>query len=299
MPNDVQVTYPSQIVCHQIKQLSMFSGKGGMKIEDWVRDVRHVICSKGIRSQLDQFNEVVRHTSGRARDVLLNLELYCEDELTAERAFQELADEYGEDDVTTSPMSSFYARLQHSNESPSEYAVALEAKLRVAREKGEQAARVDQRQRDKMLTTQFMHGLRNSEVKARLAPMRPREMSYRELRKELRVIDSEERAKVAQSFRQTTNPTEAQFKTTSSHQSKDVECLTKAINELTVTQQRNLEMVHEAMKDFQDRLCLLEKRGGRADGRADGRGRARQPPQCYTCGQVGHFSRACPNVPSN
>ena len=285
-------TAPTHIVSHQVKGVNVFSGKGGAKVEDWVRDMKYVLSSKGHMSQQAQFNEVVRHTGGRARDLILNLELY-QGELSADRAFRELIEEYGDDDVTSSPMSAFYARTQHTNESPAEYAVALEAKLRIARERGEQAAMVDDDTRDRMLATQFMHGLRSQEVRARLAPMRPREMAYRELRKELRVIEAEEKCALAQSFRQNVKPTETP------NTSKEIELLTKAMSELAATQQQQMELFQESVRDQQRRLSSLERRmRGKSEGRE--RGRHPQPQGCYTCGQPGHFARSCPNAnPSN
>ena len=117
---------PTLLVAQQLKGVNVFAGKGGMSVDDWVRDMRYLLDSRGNISPRASFNEVVRHTGGRARDLILNLEVQG-GELSAGRAFRELRDEYGDGDVTLSPMASFYARMQQANETPSEYAVALEA----------------------------------------------------------------------------------------------------------------------------------------------------------------------------
>ena len=46
-----------------------------------------------------QFHKVVRHTSGRGRDVILNLESLTPTGLTIEMAFSELLEEFGEENL--------------------------------------------------------------------------------------------------------------------------------------------------------------------------------------------------------
>lgn len=82
---------------HQIKT---FTGRGGGKVEDRVQDMRYVIDSKGPMPLCAEFNEIVRLTGGRAP-------------------------QFGERAWTASPMAAFYARMQHPNEAPSDYAIAL------------------------------------------------------------------------------------------------------------------------------------------------------------------------------
>ena len=65
---------PSAITTHQVKGVATFSGQDkGLRVEDWVRDMRYVLEAKEESSDCVHFHEVVRHTSGRARDVILNL----------------------------------------------------------------------------------------------------------------------------------------------------------------------------------------------------------------------------------
>ena len=90
-------------------------------------------------------------------------------------------------------MTRFYARTQKSGESASDYAIALEALVRCIEDTGRQHGRHDLfgASRDVLLTTQFMAGLSDGRVQKRLAPMRPRSVTFKDLRVELRVIAEE------------------------------------------------------------------------------------------------------------
>lgn len=282
---------PTLLVAQQLKGVNVFTGKGGMCVDDWVRDMRYLLESRGNLSPRACFNEVVRHTGGRARDLILNLELEG-GELSAKRAFRELLDEYGDGDIMSSPMASFYARMQQTNETPSEYAVALEAKLRTARDRGDQTA-LGESTRDAMLTTQFMYGLRDQNVRARLAPMRPRLMSFRELRKELRVIGAEEKLASAQVYRQQTKPKENR------ESSQDLDGLIRVVNELAVTQQKQMDMFHQTITEQQRQLSNLERRLQGSVGGSKRDTRTRRQPICYKCKEPGHFASSCPTLQLN
>ena len=133
----------------------------------------------------------MRHTRGKARDVILNLE--SRGEVTAEAAIAELIEEFGKGCTAAMPIATFFARRQRPDESPTEFAIALEALLRrtedAQRRQGRKASLCDDW--DLLLTTQFMTGLQDEAVRQRLAPMQPRCMSFRDLRQELRVISEE------------------------------------------------------------------------------------------------------------
>ena len=282
---------PTLLVSQQLKSVNVFTGKGGMSVDDWVRDMRYLLDSRGNISPRASFNEVVRHTGGRARDLVLNLELQG-GELSAERAFRELLDEYGDSDVTSSPMANFYSRTQQANETPSEYAVALEAKLRTARDRGDQAALCGESVRDAMLTTQFMYGLRDQKVRARLAPMRPRDMSFRELRKELRVIGAEEKLASAQVYRQQTRPKEGKEGNT-----QDLDTVVKMVNELAVTQERQMDLFHQTIEEQHRHIKSLEQRLQEKEQVNKGeRQTRRQLLICYRCRQPGHIASSCPTL---
>ena len=286
---------PRCFTTQQIKGVTTFTGKSGPRIEDWVRDMKYILESKGPALPRVQFNEIVRHTGGRARDLLLNLELCGEEHMTPSAAFRELLEEYGDGNCLMSPMAEFYGRMQQTNESPSEYAVALEAKLRVAKDRGEQAAVVSQPKRDSMLATQFMHGLRDQRVRARLAPMRPREMTFRELRGELRVIEAEEKVASAQMYRQ-----EVKQET---KENQALAELTRAMQQLATTQQQHMELIHQTVADQERKLAAFEGRLGQAQhyqnrgmrGVNRGGRQTQQPRVCFTCGQPGHFYASCPH----
>ncbi len=164
-----------------------------MKVEDWVRDVRYLLELKGPQPDHVQFHEVVSHTRGRARDLVLNLE--CRGVITADAAITELLEEFGEGSTATTPIATFFSRVQRSEETSTDYAIALEALLRhvedVNRRQGRQWSLGEDR--DLLLTTQFMKGLHDDTVRQRLAPMQPRTMSFKSLRQELRIISEEAR----------------------------------------------------------------------------------------------------------
>ena len=85
--------------------------------------MRYVFEAKGKSSDRVQFHEVVRHASGHACDVILNLESRTPTGVTTEMAFSELVEEFGKDNPASSQMTRFYARTQKSGESVSDYAL--------------------------------------------------------------------------------------------------------------------------------------------------------------------------------
>ena len=187
---------PRYSTVHHADSVCIFTGNGDIKVEDWVSDMRHTLYSLPPRPPCDQFDEIVRHMEGNARELILNLAHRGEEHRTPAAAFQELLEEYG-DEVLTLPMTNFYARVQQPNESPSEYAIALEATLRIARDQHGEAGTVCKEAYDAILCTQFIHGLQNQRVHACLTSMHPLQMTFKRLRRELRVIEAAERLNIA------------------------------------------------------------------------------------------------------
>lgn len=89
---------------------------------------------------------------------------------TPEKAFEELKAEYGDAQGSLDPLADFYERCQRPGESPCSYAIALESTLRAVEES--QRAGEPFPDRDSKLTQQFLRGLSDEEVYARIAPNR-------------------------------------------------------------------------------------------------------------------------------
>lgn len=138
--------------------------------------MQYLLDAGGMPANLG-FATVVRHLSGEARRLVLNL---LPNEQTTGRAFEELRAEYS--DMETShdiPLADFYERCQHPGESACSYAIALEATLRSVEEiqYGCQPFPAC----NSKLPHQFMRGLSDEEDYHRLASMKPRLLSFREL----------------------------------------------------------------------------------------------------------------------
>jgi hypothetical protein len=127
-----------------------------------------------------QFSTIVRYLGGAARKLVLNLP---PEQQTPRQAFAELKAQFGDVLLTGDPLANFYERMRLPNEQPSIYAVELEATLRTIEERSGERHTIQNR--NGMLTQQFMRGVKDEKVTQRLAPMRPREMTFRELQVEL------------------------------------------------------------------------------------------------------------------
>ncbi|XP_071956491.1 uncharacterized protein [Antedon mediterranea] len=283
-PPPTMDTVPRVISSHQIKSVPTFTGrdKDGLKVEDWVRDIKYLLRSKGYSAPLPQFHEIVRHTGGRARDLVLNLESRGPDLTTPDAALKELVREYGDLNVTVSPMAAFYARFQQSTETPRDYAIALEALLR--RVCGQlESQHSELMDRDGVLCTQFMYGLRDVEVKNRLAPMRPRQMKFEALREELRII-SYELAQDRDRFG-------------GSHQAKLYsQTVTRPKDRGTKAEAKSTTPTTDISLEILERLKALEVRIHGIENKAEDYGRPRAQPRrnaCFKCGKIGHFARNC------
>lgn len=174
---------------HQVKSVPVYTGREGSNIgiEDWIRDTKYLIDSTAMSAQM-QFGTIVRYLGGAARKLVLNLTPHHQ---TPEHAFAELRSQFGDISMLGDPLADFYERFRHPNESPGIYAVELEATLRSVEERMNNNHPLPNR--NKMLTQQFMRGVRDEKVTNRLAPMKPREMEFHELQIELRQIDREAR----------------------------------------------------------------------------------------------------------
>ncbi|XP_072574574.1 uncharacterized protein [Paramormyrops kingsleyae] len=181
--------YGGLMQTHQVKNVQVFTGNADSKmlVEDWIRDMQYLLEAIELPAHL-RFSTVVRHLSGEARKLVLNLP---PQEQTPEKAFEELKAEYSDTQGSLDPLADFYERSQKAGESACSYAIALEAILRAV-EESQRGGRPFP-DRDSKLTRQFLQGLTDEEVYARIAPMKPRLLSFRELKAELRNLARETR----------------------------------------------------------------------------------------------------------
>ena len=312
---------PFTYTAHQLKDVPTFAGtaseKHGLKVEDWARDMTYLLEAKGPQPDHVQFHEVVRHTRGKARDAVLNLER--RGGATAERAIAELIEEFGEGVATTTPIATFFARRQRPDESPTDYAIALEALLRHVEDMQQRQGRQVflGEDRDLLLTSQFMTGLHDREVRQRLAPMRPRTMTFKMLRQELRVICEENRLfnerrrqrvfmqQQASSMEHAGHPADHPAPPTSTRPTNQGKTNTDKLSELT-------SLVHQQLAALNDVLQGQQYLGQRVQhiegylGQAPPPNQPQVPPQesprdqlrregrCFVCRERGHIARQCP-----
>ncbi|KAE8287223.1 hypothetical protein D5F01_LYC15192 [Larimichthys crocea] len=146
--------YGGFLQTHQVKNVQVFSGSADSKmlIEDWVRDMQYLLEAIELPPHL-RFSTVVRHLSGEARKLILNLPPRDQ---TPEKAFEELRAEYGDTQGSLDPLADFYERGQRSGESACSYAIALEATLRAVEDI--QRGGKPFPDRDSKLTRQFLRG---------------------------------------------------------------------------------------------------------------------------------------------
>ena len=178
---------------HQVKNVPIYTGHKGSNIciDDWIRDTKYLIDSTSMATHM-QFGPIVRYLGGAARKLVLNL---SPEQQTPNHAFAELRPQFGDMSMLGDPLADFYERFRLPNESPGIYAVELEATIRAVEERINRTHPMPNR--NKMLTQQFMRGVHDDKITSRLAPMKPREMSFRELQIELRQIDREARTSAA------------------------------------------------------------------------------------------------------
>ena len=206
-------------------------------------------------------------------------------------AFHELRQEYSNGGCYGDPMAEFYERTQGPNEEIGSFAIGLEGILCTIEKRDYGGFPVEER--DAKLTHQFMRGLRDEEVWNRLAPVRPRLMTFRCLKDERRHI-SREWAMRSQGCR---GPKlqHQQVRAESAGSTKP----DPAMKEVSTL----LHGIKENQDKQTNKMAVLERRIDALEIRAQP---PMQPPpmtqqlptarpfSCWTCGQEGHISRSCP-----
>lgn len=294
----VTTPQPSFTQTHQVRNVQVFSGGPDCRIliEDWIRDMQYLLDAGGMPANLS-FATVVRHLSGEARRLVLNLP---PNEQTTGRAFEELRAEYSDIQTSLDPLADFYERYQRPGESACSYAIALEASLRSVEEA--QYGGQPFPDRDSKLTRQFVRGLSDEEVYHRIAPMKPRLLGFRELQAELRNLARETRKFQTQPRAKKTF-TQAQFTTTSGNQTdekprtekgnrqnSDLTELTAMVKKLVSSQEDQMNRLTQLEARVGASPCTVRPQTQRSQGSSD---TAVRGVVCYRCGKPGHIARLC------
>ena len=265
----------------QVRGVPVFNGRESkISIEDWVRDIDYMFIASRTPTSL-QYSTIVRNLGGEARRLVLNL---SPEEQTAAHSFQELRAEYG-DTPTEDPFAAFYERVQRGGESAQSYAISLQAIFERIRLDFPRA--VTEMQEDSVLCTQFMRGLREEDMRQRLAPMRPRLMTFRNLREEVRRIARERHGKArrpAAAYAHHTTP--------NSH-SNETDGRLDQISKNTEDVLRLVSGIRDQQVQTDERVAALEKRMSALEAPGSS-GSVRPPSECWECGQKGHWKRDCP-----
>lgn len=274
---------------HQVKNVPVFTGGPDCRIlvEDWVRDMQYLLEAIELPLHL-RFSTVVRHLSGEARKLVLNLPAHTQ---TPEKAFEELRAEYGDTQGSLDPLADFYERSQNPGESACSFAIALESKLRDVEEK--QRGGRPFPDRNSKLTRQFMRGLTDERVYMRIAPMTPRLLSFRELQSELRNLARESKEFQPQN-RTKKALTQVHVMSEESENVKMNQC--SQLSELT-------EMVKRLARNQEEQMVKLSHLELRIASpppvpvptAQPAPVRAAPPPSfiCHRCGKPGHTARVC------
>ena len=275
---------------HQVKNVQVFTGNPDCKIlvEDWIRDMQSLLEAIELPTHL-RFSTVVRHLSGEARKLVLNLPPHDQ---TPEKAFEELRSEYSDTRGSLDPLADFYERSQNSGESACSYAIALEAKLRAVEEK--QRGGKPFLDREGKLTRQFMRGLTDEDVYMRIAPMTPRLLSFRELQAELRNLARENKKfqpqnKVKKTYAQVhvTSEGGGNVKTERAKHTSELSELTEMVKRLALNQEEQMaKLSHLELRITAPPLISSPTV-------RPSPGKANQSFTCYRCGMLGHTARVC------
>ena len=281
---------PSFFASQQIRNVPVYSGRDcKMNVEDWIRDVQYMLDAAP-RPPALQFSTIMRNLSGEARRLILNIPPHFQ---TAEKAFEELRAEYSDMAYSGDPMADFYEREQRQYEQVGSFAIALEGILCMIEERSNGGIPVADR--DAKLTQQFMRGLRDEEVRSRLAPMKPREMTFQALKEELRQI-SRERATKRPMGRK---PPQVQNAHTAASSPVQTDSTMKEVLSLLHTIKDDQRNQQDRMSDLEKRMVALEVRpapsqGNRRREERDSRNQSQNSVRCWECGNEGHIARYCP-----
>ena len=294
-PSVTPVTASSFMAAQQIRNVSVFSGRDcKVNVEDWIRDVQYMLDAAP-RPVALQFSTIVRNLSGEARRLVLNIPPHNQ---TPEEAFEELRAEYSDLAYSGDPMADFYEREQRQHELIGSYAIALEGLLCSIEERVYGGIPVADR--NAKLTHQFMRGLRDEEVRSRLAPMKPREMTFNELKDELRQISRERTSKRPGGRR----PPQMQAHQATGSAAEPTSTVDPGMNQvLTLLHDiRGEQKTHLGrMTELERRMEALEAapappppnhRRGRRDGRLQHQGPSTLT--CWNCNTAGHMAKNCP-----
>lgn len=148
---------------HQVKNVQVFTGNADSKIlvNDWIRDMQYLLEAIELPTHL-RFSTVVRHLSGEARKLVLNLPPH---EQTPENAFEQLRAEYGDTQGSLDPLANLStARGQGSL--PALMLLYWSLHCELLRKIKEEAGP------SQIVTRQFLRGLTDEEVYARIVPMK-------------------------------------------------------------------------------------------------------------------------------
>ncbi|XP_078786930.1 uncharacterized protein LOC144983691 [Oryzias latipes] len=309
-PSTAQMTYGGFMQTHQVRNVQVFTGHTDSKmlVDDWIRDMQYLLDAIELPAHL-RFSTVVRHLSGEARKLVLNLP---SSEQTPEKAFEELRAEYGDAQGSLDPLADFYERTQRPGESACSYAIALESILRSVEESQRRSRPFPDR--DSKLTRQFLRGLCDEEVFARIAPMKPRLLSFRELQVELRDLARE--SKKFHSQPKSKKPgAQVQFaaeystnvKAERAKPSSELSALTELVQKLAINQEEHMAKLSR----LEARIAvppLSLPSWPQSPPAPSPRPRPPAPPYstppmtnteknqsfvCYRCGKQGHIARVC------
>ena len=291
---------------HQVKNIPTFTGsEKNTSVDDWVRDAKYLLDTTAIPKEL-QFSTVVRYLGGAARKLILNLPKELQNPTDA---FAELKAQFGDLLSGGDPLAEFYERVRRPNESASIYAVELEATLRLTEER--MYRQISPPDRNRMLTQQFMRGVKDDKIRQRLAPMKPRDMAFREMQAELRLIEREHRLDSALTNRP--SRTQAQPQTSTSpiqsafpSEQKPLLCEQIARPHSAISQkpEYNPDLMQDVILQMQHLTRQVDnftrqRRAVQPTVQPNLQNQNNRVFVCYKCGNEGHIARGCRSPPLN